>query len=71
MTRARVRRIGNSLGIVIPKAEARRRGLHEGDEVEVEIHKATGLTEVWGMLAGRLGPVDDLNDLVDEDEDLG
>ena len=71
MTRATVRRIGNSLGVIIPKEEADRKGLHEGDEVDLDVRKATTLADVWGSLKGKLGSVDETNDLVDEGEDLG
>jgi antitoxin component of MazEF toxin-antitoxin module len=70
MVRATIRRIGNSLGVIIPSEEARRRGLGEGDSVELEVRKARTLAEVWGALRGRLGSVDELNDLVDEGEEL-
>ena len=69
MAKARVRRIGNSLGVVIPKEEAERQGLHEGDEVELSVSKAQDLSHVWGALKGKIGRVDDLNDLVDEGEE--
>lgn len=71
MARATVRRIGNSLGVVIPKEEAERQGLHEGDEVDLDVRKARTLTDVWGALRGKLGRIDELNDLVDEGEEVG
>ncbi|MHB8604738.1 MAG: AbrB/MazE/SpoVT family DNA-binding domain-containing protein [Thermoplasmatota archaeon] len=71
MTRARIRRMGNSLGVIIPKTEAERKGLHAGDEVELEVRKAMTLASARGILKGKLGKVDALNDLIDEGEDLG
>lgn len=71
MARAKVRRIGNSLGVIIPKQEAQRQGLHEGDEVDLSVRKARGLADVWGSMRGKLGRVDALNDLVDEGEEVG
>ena len=71
MARATVRRIGNSLGVVIPKEEAERQGLHEGDEVDLDVRKARTLADVWGSLRGKIGRVDELNDLVDEGEEVG
>lgn len=70
MKPAKVRRIGNSLGVIIPKEEVERRGLREGDEVRLEIRKARTIDDVWGALRGRLGSVDELNDLIDEGEDI-
>ena len=45
---ARVRRIGNSLGLVIPKDEAARQGLVEGDIVSLEVVKKTNLGDLFG-----------------------
>lgn len=70
MSRATVRRIGNSLGVIIPHEEARRQGLHEGDEVEIDVRKARTLADMRGALKGVRMSVDDLNDLVDGAEDL-
>ena len=70
MGRLRVRRIGNSLGVIIPKKDADRQGIHEGDELEVQFRKARRLSAIWGALEGQIGSVDELNDLVDEGEDL-
>jgi antitoxin component of MazEF toxin-antitoxin module len=71
MTRARVRRFGNSLGIVIPNDEAKRQGLRAGDEVEVDLRKTLTLAQARGILKGKLGSVDELNDKLDEGEDVG
>lgn len=38
---AEVKRWGNSFAIRLPKSEAERLGLKEGDRVEVQLHKAT------------------------------
>jgi antitoxin component of MazEF toxin-antitoxin module len=71
MLKLRVRRIGNSLGVLLPKDEVVRQGLREGDEVVVEVRKSRALLDVWGALRGRLGDVDTLNREIDEGEDLG
>lgn len=71
MVRAKLRRMGNSLGVIIPSDEIQRRGLREGEEVEVDVKKALTLMDVYGALEGKIGDVDELNDIVDEGEDLG
>lgn len=71
MVRATVRRIGNSLGVIIPKAEADRKGLKEGDEVDLSVTKALTLKEIRGMFKDSEMSVDEINDLIDEGEDLG
>ncbi len=49
--RAKIRRIGNSLGVVIPKEEAKLHDLREGDLVEIEIERNTGLDRLFGLFA--------------------
>lgn len=45
MFRARVRKWGNSMGIVIPKEEAKK--LREGQEVQVDITSKNPLEELY------------------------
>lgn len=71
MTRSRVRRIGNSFGIVLPKDLVREKGLKEGDEVDIEIEKARTLVEMWGVLKSRKVTLKRLHELTNEGEDLG
>lgn len=51
--RGRIRRIGNSLGIIVPKEEVRRHGIAEGDMVELEIERKVDLKEMFGSLKFR------------------
>ena len=46
--KARVRRIGNSLGIIIPSEEASANGLAEGDSVEIEVSRRASARELFG-----------------------
>jgi len=48
--RAVVRRIGNSLGLIIPSDEVERHKIREGDVVELEVEKRVNLKEVFGSL---------------------
>ena len=50
---AKVRKVGNSLAILIPAETARKVGLAEGDEVEADLQKAQdeGLARALGLLA--------------------
>ncbi len=50
---ARVRRIGNSLGIIIPKQEVVDEKIEEGDLVEVEVLRRTSLKEMFGSVKFR------------------
>ena len=69
MTTLTVRRMGNSLGVVIPKAEAQKLGLREGDRLDVELRKAAGLESIFGVLKGKLGDIDELMREIDEGAD--
>jgi len=50
--RAKVRRWGNSLGIVIPKEVVEASGIRPGDEVSAEIRKISNVAEIFGSLRG-------------------
>ncbi len=50
---ARVRRVGNSLSIVIPAEKARAERITEGDVVQVEILKKVNIRELFGSLKSR------------------
>lgn len=65
-----VRRAGNSLAILLPKKEVEALHLHEGDAVQVEIHKVPSLLELAGSLKGRVR-TQELHALTNEGEDLG
>lgn len=51
--RGRVRRMGNSLGLVIPKKEVERHKIAEGDVVELEVEKKANIRELFGTLKFR------------------
>jgi len=46
--KVKVRRIGNSLGIIIPSDEASANGLSEGDSVEIEVSRRASVKELFG-----------------------
>lgn len=66
----RVRRAGNSLALLLPKKEVEELHLHEGDTVQVEIHKVPSLLELAGSLKGKVR-TKELHELTNEGEDLG
>lgn len=59
---AKIRRIGNSLGVIIPKEVLTDNGYREGDEVKVALprHDLAGrnraIMRIAGKWAGKLGP---------------
>ncbi len=50
---AKVRRVGNSLSIVIPAEKARAERIEEGDVVRVEIQKKVNIQDLFGSLKSR------------------
>jgi antitoxin component of MazEF toxin-antitoxin module len=53
--KARLKKWGNSLGVVIPKEAAERNGLRVGEEVEIRLTKLSDITDLKGKY-----PVDDI-----------
>ena len=51
--RATVRRWGSSLATVIPPDALKAEGLREGDEVILQVRKARGPADAFGMLSDR------------------
>jgi antitoxin component of MazEF toxin-antitoxin module len=47
---SRVRRVGNSLSIVIPAEEAKAQKLNEGDVVLVEIQRKVNMKDLFGSV---------------------
>jgi len=54
-TKARLKKWGNSLGVVIPKEAAERDGFRVGEEVEIRLTKLSDITELKGKY-----PIEDL-----------
>jgi antitoxin component of MazEF toxin-antitoxin module len=50
---AKVRRVGNSLSIVIPAEKAKTEKIVEGDIVQVEIKRKISIDELYGSLKSR------------------
>ena len=46
----RLRRIGNSLGLILPKELVDSQGLHPDDALRVDIERAPRLDDVFGAL---------------------
>ncbi len=48
LTRSRLRRWGNSLGVTVPKELVRREGLRDGEEVEVQVRRVSDIRALRG-----------------------
>lgn len=47
---SKVRRVGNSLAIVIPSKEAKAQRISEGDVVEIEIQRRVNIKDLFGSV---------------------
>lgn len=69
LTVLRVRRVGNSLGIVLPRDLVEAKGLKPDDPVQVEIEPVLRLADVAGRLAKYRRSVAEWNDATNEGEE--
>ncbi len=51
-TTARLREWGSSIGLVVPSEAVKREGLRPGDEVVIEIERASTLRDLFGIGKG-------------------
>ncbi|MBS3054595.1 MAG: AbrB/MazE/SpoVT family DNA-binding domain-containing protein [Candidatus Aenigmarchaeota archaeon] len=52
-TEVEVRRIGNSLGVILPKEFVRQKGIKADEKILIEVVKEADLRDVFGMLKRR------------------
>lgn len=67
MVRRKLTRWGNSLGFRVTKAEAERLGVHEGEELEVELFGPVTEAELDRLAMFRLGGDYDLDAILEEE----
>ena len=46
--KSRLKRWGNSFGVVVPKEIVEKEGLKEGEEVEISVRKASDIRQLFG-----------------------
>lgn len=65
--KAKLRKWGNSAGIVIPHEALKQEGLQIDDEIEItKIKKNAGINELFGILPGNI-PTEQLMKEIDEE----
>lgn len=62
MVKVKIKKWGNSLGIVIPKELVEERNLKEKDEVEMELFKISDFSDVFGSIPFRKGEAQKMKD---------
>lgn len=66
----KVRRVGNSLGLILPKELVDERGIQEEDDVRLELERVPRLDEVLGTLKKYGLTVRQWNELTNRGEEL-
>lgn len=51
--RVKAKRWGSSLGFIIPNEVVREQKIREGDELEIELQKATDIEKLFGIARGK------------------
>lgn len=70
MPTLKVRKVGNSLGVILPKELVDEHHLQVGDDVQIGIQHAVTMEDTFGMLAKYRMTLEEWNDLTNEGEDL-
>lgn len=52
-SKGKLKRWGNSFGVIVPKEVVEREGLREGEEVEIWVRKASNVTDLFGKYKFR------------------
>ncbi|MHB8568404.1 MAG: AbrB/MazE/SpoVT family DNA-binding domain-containing protein [Nitrososphaerales archaeon] len=47
-SKSRIKRWGNSFGVIIPREIVEKEGLEEGEEVEISVRKPTDIKQLFG-----------------------
>jgi antitoxin component of MazEF toxin-antitoxin module len=66
----RVRKVGNSLGVVFPRKYVAEKNLRPGDNVTLDLEKVQSFESTFGCLAYLGETVDEMNAATNEGEDL-
>lgn len=64
---SKVRRVGNSLSVVIPAEEARSQQINEGDVVQIEIERKVNIKDLFGSVKFNRSA----QEMKDEDRRIG
>lgn len=60
----KLKRWGNSFGVVLPMELVNERGLKEDDKIVIEVGKVANLSRIYGMIKGRKMTGQEMKDMV-------
>ena len=65
----KAKRIGGSLGVIIPKEIVKREKILEEDTLNIKVEKTDNLNFLWGKYKGTKMPTEQIMKEIDENED--
>ena len=65
----KAKKIGGSLGIIIPEEIVKKEHINVNDTVKIKIERKDDLTFLWGKLKNIKTPTQKIMDMIDEGED--
>ena len=68
-TITKARKIGGSIGVIIPDEIIQRENIRPNDIIKIEIERKDDLSFLWGTLKGIKTPTQKIMDIIDEGED--
>lgn len=70
-TITKAKKIGGSIGVIIPKEIIDKEQIKAEDTVKIKIERKDNLNSLWGILKDVKIPTQKIMDIIDEGEEIG
>lgn len=67
----KAKRIGGSIGVIIPKEIVEKEHIKPDDMLKIKVERKDNLNSLWGILKDIKTPTQKIMDIIDEGEDVG
>ena len=67
----KTKKIGGSLGVIIPKEIVEKEHIRAEDTIEIKVERKDNLNSLWNILKDVKMPAQKIMDIIDEGEDVG
>lgn len=67
----KAKKIGGSIGVIIPKRIVEKEQIRVDDAVEIKVERKDNFNSLWGILKGVKIPTQKIMEIIDEGEELG
>ena len=67
----KAKKIGGSIGVIIPKKIVEKERIRADDAVEIKVERKDNFNSLWGILKGVKMPAQKIMDIIDEGEEVG